>query len=320
MKAKLVLLAFVPMLALFATGCGASSAPSFSKVGSSIQREADAPRADEARAAMRGEQMAMAGKPDAAKAPVADGAPAANPNLPRKIIYDANIELVADDLSKSETELRFLIKEYRGYISKSELRGVAGSQRSGVWTIRIPVENFDLFRDGVLKLGDVQKNSLDSQDVTDQFYDLEARIRINKAEEESLRKLLEQSTSHQQMLAIRQELNRLRGELEVQQGQLQRLDKLTSLATFTLTIYERHGYVPQAAPTFSSRLGQTWGGSLGALGSFVQYVVLVVAALVPWLPVLALVVLPVWLLLRRGRAPVVMATEVPPPLPPVTES
>ena len=185
--------------------------------------------------------------------------------MPRKVIYNATVELIAEDLGTTEQELRQLVKRTKGYIAKSELRGTAGTRRSGTWTIRVPVNHFDDFREGLVQLGEVQRDSLDSQDVTDQFYDLDARIRTNQAEEESLRKLLTQAQGQQQFFQIRQELNRIRGDLEVQQGQLQRLDKLSAMATYNITIQERKGYVPPETPNFDTRLSRTWADSIDAL-------------------------------------------------------
>jgi hypothetical protein len=230
-----------------------------------------------------------------------EAAPAAEA-LARKIIYNSGIEIVADDLAKADEQLRQLVKSEKGYIANSELLGVTGSQRQARWTIRIPVDRFDSFREAILKLGEVKRDSIDSQDVTDQFYDLEARIKNNKAEEESLRKLLEQAKDHTQMLALRQELNRVRSELDVQQGQLKRLDQLSALATFNVTIHERRGYVPPETPAFGTRLERTFGDSLTALRSFGEGAVIVVVAVAPWLGVVALAIAPFWVLRRRRSA------------------
>jgi len=238
-------------LSLTLLGCGSAHAP----------KSAEAPAKAEAAQAARVYREAD------------DAAAAVPPSMPRKIIYNAVVELVAEDVGKAEQELRQLVKRENGYIAKSDLQGATGSQRRGHWTIRIPVANFDVFREALLKLGEVQKDSIDSQDVTDQFYDLEARIRTNKAEEESLRKMLAEASAQQQVLALRQELNRLRTELEVQ----------------------------AEAPTFGTRLGRTFGDSFGALRSFGEGVTLVVVALGPWLPVGLLIGAPLWVLLRRGR-------------------
>ncbi len=277
-----------------------------------------APQAQQAaNDAQDGRDEARATKKEVTKK-VFGGAPAEAVVVPRKVIYNATIDLIAEDLGATEQEVRQLVKRVKGYIAQSELQGTAGTRRSGTWTIRVPVSQFDDFREGLLKLGEVQRDSLDSQDVTDQFYDLEARIRTNQAEEESLRKLLEQARGQQEFYQLRQELSRIRGDLEVQQGQLQRLDKLSALATYHLTIQERRGYVPPETPSFDRRLARTWGESIDTLRTFGPAVVLVAVALAPWLPVIALIAAPVVLVARRRPRSSGASATVEPAAPPAS--
>lgn len=235
----------------------------------------------------------------------------------RKIIYTATIELVVENIDTSEKDLRHLVEGQKGaYIAQAEMRGSPGSPRSGSWTIRIPVEQFDSFRQSLLKLGEVQRDQLMSEDVTDQFYDLDARIKNNKAREESLRKLLEKAGENkiEDYLAVQQKLDQVTAELEVQKGQLQRLDKLSTLATVNVTFQERKGYVRPEAPGFGSRIRESFGNSIDALEAFGQGAVIVSVVLAPWLLVFGLFASPlIWFLRRRRRLAPVMT--VPPPLP-----
>lgn len=276
-------------------GCGRSANETFSNVKQA------APAADGMAA---GEARARAG----------NGAPDAAP-VPRKIIYNGTLELLVDDIDQADKDIRELIgKEKGAYISRAEIRGTPGTRRSGSLTVRVPVEQFDSFRQAVSKLGEVQRESLDSQDVTDQFYDLDARIKNNLAEEESLRKLLDKASVGKldDYLAVRDKLRQVTAELDVQKGQLQRLDKLSALATITITLNERKSYVRPESPAFGTQIGRTFGNSLEALKDFGQGLVLVLVALVPWLPLIALILLPPWITYRRWRkrsGPVVLSVE-----------
>src|SRR5207249_1695619 len=116
------------------------------------------------------------------------------PEVDRKIIYMADVELVVEKFEEAEQLIRDLVKEFKGYISKSEVAGAPGSRRHGQWTARIPVDRFDAFRDAIAGLGELQRNTLDSQDVTEEFYDLEANIKNKQVEEERLREHLKKST------------------------------------------------------------------------------------------------------------------------------
>ena len=167
-------------------------------------------------------------KVDRAPAQGQDGQQApvdAEENQPRKIIYRANVEMVVDDLEKAEQELNQILNEQGGYVAKSEVRGSPGSPRSGTWTVRVPVEHFPVFMEAAGKLGELRRSSTDSDDITDKYFDLKAHLKNNQVEEEGLRKLLLEKSAGGKLddiLAIRKELRGIRGDIEQQQGQIQR--------------------------------------------------------------------------------------------------
>lgn len=218
------------------------------------------------------------------------------------------------EFEAAEQQLVRLIKEHQGYVAQAETGGMSGVPRSGRWKVRVPVERFEDFLDAVAKLGVPQKISRDSKDVTEEFYDLEARLKAKKVEEARLLKHLESSTGKlEDILAVERELTRVRGEIEQQEGRLRLLANLTSLTTVTVYFQEIKDYVPPQAPSFGNTVATTFADSLEALSRFGQGLVIGAVALAPWLPVMAVVVVPAWLALRgyrrRARVP---ATATPP--------
>jgi hypothetical protein len=244
------------------------------------------------------EQRPAGGEPQKGEKPAPKAA------LPRKIIYTAAIRLTVEDLGKAERELEKLIDANQGYVIQSQVHGAPGMRRSGEWKARIPAEQFKAFQSAVGKLGELQSSNVDSQDVTSEYYDLKARIKNREAREAALRKMYEDWMTKAQkpadILPIDQELNALRLEIEREQGRLQVLSKLTEMATVTVYFTERKGFVPPEAPGFGTRADRTFSGSLGALEDFGQGLALFGIALVPWLPVLAVVIVPSWVLIRRA--------------------
>jgi len=166
-----------------------------------------------------------------AKAAQADGAPAEE--QPRKIICNASVELIVEDLDKAQGQLTGLVQEAKGYVAKSDTRGAPSSPRSGEWTLRLPAEGIRAFVAGLARLGEVRESKTDSDDITDRYYDLKAHIQNDQAEEESLRKLMVEKSADgklEDLLAVRRELRELRGKIDSQQGQMQRWDKVAGAA------------------------------------------------------------------------------------------
>ena len=274
---------------LFLFGCGADvgqRSPKDAVLAKRASKEVAAPQAGEG-----GPQEPAAGRPQALVEPV-----------PRKIIYTAQVEMIVEDLAHSEGELKRLIQEQKAYVAKSEMRGSPGSPRTGTWTIRVPVDQFNALVEAIGKLGELRRNTIDSDDITDRYYDLKAHMKNNEVEEQGLQKLyLEKSSTGKldDLLAVRRELRNIRGDIEQQKGQLQRWDKETQYATVVVTMHDRKDYVPTTSPTFSTSISRTFWGSWESLVSVGQAIVIAVVALTPWLPVLGLIGLAIWLGIRR---------------------
>jgi hypothetical protein len=198
--------------------------------------------------------------------------------------------------------LNKLIDEQQGQIAHSQITGYTGGRRSASWTVRIPPDHFRAFMDAVVNLGVAEVNKTDSKDVTADFYDLQTRIKSKKVEEERLLEHLKKSTGKlDEILAVEKELARARTEAERMEGSLRVMNDQIELTTVTIKLVDAKDYVPPQAVTFGGRLGNTFRGSWDALVGFSQGLVLVAVALTPWLPVIALVIVPAWVIYRRSR-------------------
>jgi len=99
-------------------------------------------------------------------------------------IASANVELTG---YVSDRELEKLIEANLGYLIQSQVQGSPGVRRSGEWKARIPAERFKAFQAAVLKLGEQRSSTVDSQDVTSEYYDLKTRVKNREAREAALR-------------------------------------------------------------------------------------------------------------------------------------
>ncbi len=222
--------------------------------------------------------------------------------IPRKIIYTADIELIADNFDQVAKEITTLIAKYGGYLAETDVQGSPGENRTGRWKARVPVEAFDSFVESVVALGELQRRQSNSQDVTEEFYDLEARVKNKKVEEQRLVEHLKESTGKlKDILDVEKEISRVREEIERIEGRLRLLANLTSLTTVTIVVHERRDYVPPQAPAFKTRIAQRFQASLDQLVDFAKELILAAVSVVPWLPVWAVVIAALWLVVRWLR-------------------
>lgn len=221
------------------------------------------------------------------------------PATARKIVYNAQLSLVVEDLTGLAEKIRKLVEGAGGYLSSSDESSYTAAQRHATWTARVPVEKFPEIVAALGRFGEIQQERIDSQDVTQEFYDIEARIKNKQEEEKRLLRHLEDSTGKlEDILAVERELTRVRGEIEQMQGRIRYLANVSSLSTITISATEIHDYVPPVKPTFGTEIARTFEQSLNGLLGFVKMLTLVVVALVPWLPVVIVLVLLALLVVR----------------------
>lgn len=221
---------------------------------------------------------------DGTSAPVGQNIPA------RKIIQNHNIEVAVEDLEAAEKRLMELVQASGGYISRSEVGSNPGAKRQGSWTLRVPGNKASDIASKIVALGEPMRQSSDARDVSEEFYDLEARIKNKKIEEERLIQHLKDSTGKLiDILAVEKEITRVRGEIEQSQGRLNMLGNLTSLATIQVSLVEHKNYKPEPAPTFWTKAARTFHQSLEGLYEFFANLTLWIISWSPWLVLWALI-------------------------------
>jgi hypothetical protein len=285
------------LVGIVALGCGRQANRTFEAEAPSAKKGAD------------GEMRQAPGAPAKAAAKPAEEAPPKE--IKRLIIYTGNVEVIVDDFTQAREQLDALVKEYDGYFADWETHGTPGTPRSGTWTVRVPAAKFRPFMDAAQQLGELRLSKVDSEDITDRYYDLEVRIETDERERQALLKLLEKAADEKltDVLAVRDKLNEVEARLDQEKGQRKRWKQLVDLATVHITLRDRKDYVPPVVPDFGTRIGRTFQGSVEALLGFFRGVVLVAVALAPWLAVLAVPGLPLliwWRIRRRRKAPLVV--------------
>lgn len=241
-------------------------------------------------------------------AKVAGGDVSAAPGVKPRIIYSADVRLVAEDFAAAQEKLTNLVEEAGGYVATVREDRTSGSSRYGQWTLRVPVAKFGSFLASLDAIGFVESRNQTSEDVTMEYVDTEARVtNLQRLEERYVTLLADQTGSLEDVLKVEQELARVRGDIEQAQGRLRYLTNKTDFSTVTVTVREEKDYVPPKAPTFAERAATTWSQSLAALRRAGEMAALAVVALLPWavvalVPVLA-VAWTVRLAMRRKARP-----------------
>lgn len=242
-------------------------------------------------------------------APNAAQAKAAQAKSARKIVYRATLVLDVQDFSATEKQIAAEIASTGGYIATFHEQRQQGELRGGQWVVRVPVERFEEFVEAVSHFGIPRERTVQTDDMTEEFVDLSARLKNKQQLETRLLDLVAQrGETIQSVLALEAELSRVREEIERMQGRLRYLGDRVALTTVTITAREQREYLPPEAPTLAGQLHATFFASLRSLRDLGETCLIALAALAPWL----IVFLPLGLFayycllrrLRRWRTPV----------------
>ncbi|WP_209811698.1 DUF4349 domain-containing protein [Ammoniphilus resinae] len=156
----------------------------------------------------------------------------------RKIIKEAEIRQKVTELQPAMQQVQKLVDQSGGYIESSSVVELDSSTKEAHYRLRIPQEHFVSILDVLQKIGNNTFISQRGEDLTEHYYDNEARIKNLTLQEQAVQKLLEKATKMDDILKIQQELFRIRGEIETLQGKNRYIDNLSSMATIDLTIQE----------------------------------------------------------------------------------
>lgn len=157
----------------------------------------------------------------------------------RVIIYTGNIALVVSDTRESMTVITNLAVEQGGYVSASNVFQSSGVPRGQI-TIRVPAEKYLDTLDKLRALAvRVETENSGTQDVSEEYTDLQSRKTNLEVTEKALQTLLEERQrvgSTSDILEVYRELTEVRGQIEQLEGRLRYLANQAALSTITIDL------------------------------------------------------------------------------------
>jgi len=242
---------YAPVVALLlcaaGAGCGASQSASFAPQASKgYAREFD----DGERAAPMKAGRAVT----ASRGPSSgdDASSADRPAADRIMVYTADMTVVVGDTDAARKSAEKLATDLGGYLQ--QING-------DVVTIRVPAARFDEAMVRVESFGKVARRDVQASDVTEQYTDLEARLRNAQNVRERLTALLAKAEDVEAAVVVERELGRVTEEIERLTGQLNLLKSRVAFSTISILL-ERVAS-PVGGPQFSGRLPFAWLRELG---------------------------------------------------------
>jgi hypothetical protein len=202
---------------------------------------------------------------------------------------------------QTASDMQGIAERLNGFVSASDVYGV--SNRVGSVTIRIPAENFSQALDDIKKLAiKVERENTSAQDVTEQYIDLEARLKNLQAQEAQYLQILKQAVKIADILQVSERLDSVRMQIEQIQGQLKYLTRQVDMASISASLTEEAD-----VQVFGIRwlplvvIKQAFRDMLTSLQVYVDSVIKIIFALpgvLLWLATIGLIILIGWKILH----------------------
>ena len=218
----------------------------------------------------------------------------------RKVIKTAylSLEVGNDKFEKALFDLTRLADNNGGFVSHTQsYSDEEGKLTSGSITIRIPYDKYNSALDLIKDLGTVESISVSGQDVTQEYTDLESRLRNLNAQEEILLDLMSQSGDVGDSIEVQRELSYVMEQIEVIKGRMNYLDNMVSFSTIEVYMHEPEPITTSSGWGFVEALKK---GLRGAVTVFNGILIFIIAAS-PILAIIAIILVVIWLIVKSRR-------------------
>jgi len=225
----------------------------------------------------------------------AEGVPAAaSPQTTqRKVIMSHALSMEVKSFAATLQSLTALAEANGGYIYQSTRSSLDKKSYSGTIGIRVPVGKSGSVLGAIRNLGEVENERSTAQDITDDYVDMEARLKNAQASEARLKEMYQRAGTVEDVLEVEKELTRVRGDIEAFQAKKRNWDLQVAMVTIEVNLHEPAAALP-TGHSFWEPIRTAFSSSLEVFATSVRALIIFTSAAIPWL--LALV--PAYYLLR----------------------
>jgi hypothetical protein len=225
----------------------------------------------------------------------------------RKIIRNGELVIETDDPQDGQRKITSIAESLGGFVVTSEFkqidqRGATRPGQSVIITVRVPALQFNAALESIRPVGRVMQEKTSGQDVTEEYIDLEARIKTKKALEAQFLEIMKRAAKVSDALEVQTQIADVRAEIESLEGRRRFLENRAALSTINITLQT-------AAPVVTATSSGFWHDVKDAFGDGVDTAVAIVTGLIRFFivmaPVVAFILLPLFyigrFLFRRWR-------------------
>ena len=190
-----------------------------------------------------------------------------------KVIKTANLSFESSDLNVTYENLLKGVSKYNAIVQND----ASGKNDASIYrnlTIRIPNQHFDAFIAEISKgVSHFDRKEISQQDVTEEYIDVESRMKSKKKLEERYLQLLSKANKVAEMLEIEKKLAEIREEIEAKEGQLKYIQNRVSMSTVQIEMYTRNASESGATISYGSKIWNSIKEGFNGLSNFMLSII-----------------------------------------------
>lgn len=190
------------------------------------------------------------------------------PTIEAKIIKEGNIRFETNDLQATYKKIIDAVKKQKATI-QNDVEGKDELSLFRNMVIRVPSQNFDVFVNDISNgVTYFDRKEISSKDVTEEFIDVEARLKAKKVLEARYFELLQKANKVSEMIEIETQLATIREEIDAKEGQLRYMKSRISMSTISLEFYKTQAEESGATVSFFSKFWNAIVSGFNGISSF----------------------------------------------------
>ena len=186
----------------------------------------------------------------------------------QKIIKTGDIKFETNDLGETHNQMITAVKKHNAIIQND----TEGKEYGSVFRkiiVRVPSKNFDAFLADISKgVSYFDNKEISSQDVTEEYIDIDARLKAKKILEARYLELLKKANKVSEMLEIEAQLSAIREEIEAKEGQLRYMQSQVSMSTINIEFYKTVANEGGATISYGSKIWNAITSGFNSISSF----------------------------------------------------
>lgn len=229
--------------------------------------------------------------------------PATEPslNITRKIITTHDITLEVSGFEEAFRKIAKIAQENGGYTTATNRSTYDNGTPSGEIKMRVPLSKADTVLEEIRKLGKIRSEGSSGEDITDQYIDLEARLKNERAAESRLLAIMQKNTAKvADIIVVENELTRVRGEIESMVARIRNWDLQTQTVAINVSVQTQTSAMPAFGRVWRPIRTAFRDGAEGFAESL-HWVIVFIGAAAPWLALIIIFYFLLFKVIKRKK-------------------